>query len=227
MKKIMVFLILFVCLAGTAGALTYDADNYQKNKGFALGGKGTADPIYGFIDEIDALDLEGVINGTGETFYVDSGAAGGAGTSWATAVVTIDEAVNLCTANRGDIIYVAQGHAENIAGAAGVACDIAGIKIIGCGEGDDMPELSFTAAGSTFAISAADVTVQGIRFLGNYTNGVTECIDVTATGDGARIIGCEFRETTSDKELLKMITLTADADRCVIAYNRFLGEAGG
>jgi len=228
MKKILVFLILLTCIASTTQAsLTYGPDNYRSHLSYVGSGNKYLDPVYLFMNEVDDLDLEGVISGTGEKFYVDSGVTEGAGTSWAAAKNTIDAAINLCTANRGDVIYVAQGHAENISGAAGVACDLAGITIIGCGNGDDMPELSFTAATSTFSISAADVTVKDIRFLGNYTNGVTECIDVSATGDGARIIDCEFKETTSDKELLKMITLSADADRCVISNNRFLGEAGG
>ncbi len=166
--------------------------------------------------------------GTGKIFYVDSDVSvAGDGSNWANAKATLAGAIALCTANRGDIIYVAQGHAENIASAAAIDVNKAGIRIIGCGQGDDMPEFSLTAAASTFQISAADVTIQHIRFLGNYTNGVTECVDITATGDGARILDCEFKETSNAKELLKMITVTADADRVVIVGNRFLGEAGG
>lgn len=225
MKKFIVLLLLAFVAVGFAEKIqinhttTGNFDQLRKllNNRFGL--------VEGDIENLQAGDELG----TGNVFYVDSGIGSDSytGTEKEQALATIDAAVGKCTANNGDKIYVMQGHAENIASAAALDLDVAGITIIGLGSGDDMPELSLTAQASTIEIAAADVTIQNIRFLGNYTNGVTECIDVTATGDGARIIGCEFKETSSTKELLKMVTLTADADRCVIYGNRFLGEAGG
>jgi len=224
-KKVLIILVLLAMpITGLAAARwSINQDNYTSNPLGLLRNR------FGILDtEVAALQAQ-QNQGTGGYYYVDSGAGSDsyAGTSWTLAKATIDAAIGLCTANNGDVIYVAQGHAENIASAAALDCDVAGITIIGIGSGDDMPELALTAQASTVEIAAADVTIQNIRFLGNYTNGVTECIDVTATGDGARILECEFRETANTKELLKMITLTADADRCVIYGNRFLGEAGG
>lgn len=167
--------------------------------------------------------------GTGSVFYVDSSAAAdGAGTTWATAYDTLQEGVDACTDNAGDIVYVAQGHAETVASAAALDFDKAGITIVGIGNGEDMPEISLISIlTATVQISAADVMLYNLRFLGNFANGVTECLDITADGDGAIIAGCEFRETTNDKELLIMITLTAAADEIFIIGNRFIGIAGG
>lgn len=167
--------------------------------------------------------------GTGDIFYVDSGVAVDlAGTTWATAHDTLQDAVDACADNNGDIIYVAQNHEENIASAAALDFNKAGITVIGVGNGEDQPTISLISLlTATVQISAADVMLYNLRFLGNFTNGVTECLDITANGDGAIIAGCEFRETTNDKELLIMITLTAAADEVIIIGNRFIGIDGG
>jgi hypothetical protein len=185
-----------------------------------------------WMDQVELLLSSEIPLTTGKIWYVDSGVVvEGNGANWDNAYNTLQEAIDAADAdggdNRGDIIKVAQGHTENIASAAAVTVDVVGVTIEGCSTGDDMPEFALTAEASTFAVSVADVTIKNVRFLGNFTNGVTQCLDIGATGDGCRVIGCEFKETSSTKELLIMITLTADADRCLIYGNRFLGESGG
>lgn len=225
MKKIISILLLLVFLTGTAQAVpTYGPDYYQKNLRYATKGKGTGDPIYHFIKEMASF----VLPTTGHIFYVDSDVVSeGDGTTWDEAKNTIQEAIDLCTANRGDTIYVAPGHAENIATAAAISADCAGITIVGVGFGDDMPELASTANASTFSISAPDITIAGIRFLGNFATGTAVGVSVTADGDGANIIGCEFRETSNNTELLIMINAATGADRLNIIGNSFVGATGG
>jgi len=178
--------------------------------------------------EIDAMDLGGTETGTGTAFYVDSEVDGTTGVSWATAVGTLQEGIDLCSGNAGDIIYVAQGHAENINAASALNANCAGITIIGLGEGEDQPEISFiTDAGAELTISAADTTIYNMRFLSNCAGGLTAGIVITGDGDGARILGCEFRETLNSSEMLIAINAAASADELVIAGNRFIGIAGG
>ena len=89
---------------------------------------------------------------TGNRFFVDSGATttggdtAGHGTSPDAPFLTLDYALSsdVCTASNGDIIYVMPGHAEAIISAADIACDLAGVKIIGLGEGSDKPTFTFT-----------------------------------------------------------------------------------
>ena len=50
-------------------------------------------------------------------------------------MTTLDAAVALCAANNGDTIFVAPGHAENLAAANAVDLDIAGITVEGIGNG--------------------------------------------------------------------------------------------
>lgn len=182
-----------------------------------------------YMDKLVAGDSE---IGTGKIWYVDSGVSNaGDGSSWTNAYATLQEAIDASSAdggdNRGDRIKVAQGHAENNASAAAMGADVAGLIIEGLGNGVDMPEITMTDTASTFQISAADVTIYNLRFLGGKTGGTTECIDVTADGDGYRIIGCEFNGQVNTTELLKMITITADADRGLIFGNRFIDIPGG
>jgi hypothetical protein len=76
------------------------------------------------------------VHGTGRVIYVDSGATAGGGGTWETAFNTIDAAMDDCVADRGDTIYVAQGHVEVEAGAASIfTADVEGVSIIGVSNG--------------------------------------------------------------------------------------------
>ncbi len=108
---------------------------------------------------------------------------------------TIDSAVNLCTANKGDIVMVKAGHAETITGAAGIDADVAGISIIGLGNGTNMPTVTFTTATTADVdIDAANVTIKNIRFVCGIDS-QTAMIDVN--DDHFTIDGCEFTESSA------------------------------
>jgi len=104
----------------------------------------------------------------GRTFYVCNatgyhGSDSGPGVSPNRPFATIDYAIGKCVADRGDRILVMPGHAENIATAAAIAADVAGVSIIGVGNGSLKPKLSFSGTAGTIAISAANVTFRGFR----------------------------------------------------------------
>jgi len=230
MNRLKCLLIMFVLTVLPAVVCLGEFDiNYRNVSNPRLLERLLNDRIGTLDSEVTALQaLSGGLydnTGTGSIFYVDSGAAAdGAGTTWATAVDTLKEGIALCTGNAGDIIYVAQGHKENINAASALNANIAGITIVGIGSGEDMPQLSLiTDAGAELTISAADVTLYNIRILGAYTGGVTAGVVITADGDGARIIGCDFWETSNTMEQLIMVSVAADADYLTFAYNRFIG----
>jgi hypothetical protein len=166
---------------------------------------------------------------------VDSGhaaavdAAGG-GRNPDVPLATLDYAIGLCAANNGDVIYVMPGHAETIAGAAGVNCDVAGVTVIGLGRGAARPTFTLSAVASTVAIAAASVTLKNLLFA--CTEDVTVVIDVNAAD--ALIEGCEIRHGTS-KEFVTGIDINGGAanacDRttirgCVIT-SPIAGSTGG
>src|SRR5512139_4050842 len=52
---------------------------------------------------------------------------------------TIDYAIGQCTASNGDIIYVMPGHTEDIIAAGSITVDVAGVSIVGLGNGTNRP----------------------------------------------------------------------------------------
>ena len=157
-------------------------------------------------------ELRDLINHTtGSVYYVDSGSGAAANTGDASdeALITIDAAVNKCTASKGDIIYVMPGHAETVSGAAGIAADVAGISIIGLGRGTDRPQVTLSATDSTVTVTAANVSIQNIHFI-NDIDALVVGIPVTAAH--CRIQGCLFDDATASKQTIHWITLSAAAD---------------
>lgn len=165
---------------------------------------------------------------SGNIFFVDSNVTvEGNGLSPESAFNTLVEAVAACTANNGDIIIVMEGHAENVAGAIGININVAGVTIIGLGHGNARPVFSFTAAASTFQIDAANVRIENLVFVGNFTNGTTAAIDVKTAADDLTFYGCEWRETVNTKELLKAVTIEATISRVTFDQCRFKAVIGG
>ena len=93
--------------------------------------------------------------GRGRVFYVDSnnGASTNSGRTPYAALSSVNEAVEKCEANRGDIIYLLPGHAETISSASGCVIDVAGVSVIGLGQGEDRPTFTLSAAASKISIS--------------------------------------------------------------------------
>jgi hypothetical protein len=162
--------------------------------------------------------------GTGDIFYVDSGVSNaGDGSSWLNAVATVEEAIALCTANQGDRIYVAEGHTESWTAAAGAAsggfdADIAGITILGVGQGDDRPTFTYADTDATCAVGAASVRFENLVFLAGISEVVAGVI-VEGTGDNFTMYNCEFPEPlVSSYEFDIGIQLTTAANDVTIAY---------
>ena len=202
MKKFLIILILLTCMVGTIQAeLTYGQSFYDKNKRTAFSGN-TNDPLRGFIGEIENFIEVGTILGTGKVYYVDSGVTSeGDGTTWAKAKDTLDEAINLCTANRGDVILVAQGHNESLDAGDDVDIDVAGVTIIGLGSGSLKPTFDYDAAtADMFTIGADNVTLVNLRFRVS-TNATNMAIQIQDGIDYCSILYCDFgfAETSTDE----------------------------
>lgn len=166
--------------------------------------------------------------GTAEIFYVDSAVGGSLGTSWATAVGTFEEAIALCAASRGDIIYAAQGHAENFT-AEDLDIDKIGITIIGCGRGSLRPTITYTNANGEVAIGANSVTIRNIRFIASVT-GVLMGIEVENGFGYFTIEDCEFTDAGDNvgtDEFIEAINFNNDNTGCTIRNCRFIAKAAG
>jgi hypothetical protein len=134
-------------------------------------------------------------------------------------VATVDYAIGLCTASKGDVIYVLPGHAETT---TAIALDVAGVRIIGLGFGANRPTLTATTAASDLvAVTAANCELINMRLVGA-ASGVTALLDLSSAATDFRASKCEFVQAATP-----LSGLTISADRFVFEDCVFRGSADG
>lgn len=181
------------------------------------------------FDVVRANSLVGPIAfTTGRVLYVNNsssglitgaigGSDGNSGASPLEPLSTIATAVGLCSANRGDTIYVMPGHSESVA-ATDLTINVAGVSVVGLGRGAARPTLNLTATGSTIAISAANVLFK--NFL--VTGGIDAIVAVfTISAADVKLEDVEYRDVTG--QCTDGILTTAAADRLEISGLRWDG----
>jgi hypothetical protein len=124
--------------------------------------------------------VENVVEHPGAIFFVSSGSGSSTydGSTPDTALATVAQALSLCTASAGDTIYLMPGHNEGI-GNAQLTWNVAGVRIIGLGQGSTVPRIDFDHANASIDITANGVLVRNIRLLPSVT-AVLVGIDVNA-----------------------------------------------
>lgn len=167
----------------------------------------------------------------GAVFFVDSTHAAkadvaGGGRSPDSPLATLDYAIGLCTASKGDVIYLMPGHAENLTAADSVDLDVAGVTVIGLGNGNLIPTFSTTAAAGSITIDAANVTIKNIKLLANFATGTTTALTVTASADGLTLDGLQFRDTSATNEFLIHISVATTVTDLLIQNCSFVTLAG-
>jgi hypothetical protein len=124
---------------------------------------------------------------------------------------TLEYAITRCTANRGDIIFIKPGHAETISTATALAFDVAGVAIVGLGAGTKRPTFTLgTAATTTIAVSADNVSISNCRFIGNFLS-ITSCFTVAAAAYFT-IDNCAFTDTSAILGFLSVIKTTVSVN---------------
>lgn len=136
---------------------------------------------------------------------------------------TIDYAINQCGATQGDVIYVLPGHTETLTSATGIALDVSGVTIIGCGVTRSRPTItcyaSTTATGIT--VSGNNCMVKNLIFVGSDTQTTGALMAVTGTDNV--IDSCEFRHGAGP---LTACTMTG-ASRTIWKNCVWVGTAAG
>jgi hypothetical protein len=135
-------------------------------------------PLFYRKAKVGTLAVEDVSLSTGKRFYVHSTGTDGAsyGTTPDAPFATIDYAIGKCTASKGDIIYVMEGHTETLA--ATIALDVAGVQIIGLGRGALRPKITGLTGIAMVTMTAANVTIRNIHLLA--VAGVTYIVNGSA-----------------------------------------------
>jgi hypothetical protein len=197
MAVIAVALIATICYSVTVTDITHETVQPEEALVTLLRSKLTT--VTEDIEAVSGLNHRG----TGVWYFVDSGAGNAAavtGTTVALAEATIERGINNCTASRGDVVFVLQGHTESATAADTFDADIAGITIVGLGVGSLKPTITFNAGAAECAIGADNVTLINLRFSPG-TDTVLIALDVETGADWAHILSCEFTAgTTSTSE---------------------------
>jgi len=124
---------------------------------------------------------------------------------------TLEYAITSCTANRGDIIFIKPGHAETISSATALAFDVAGVAIVGLGAGTKRPTFTLgTAATTTIAVSADNISISNCRFIGNFL-GITSAFTVGAAAYFT-IYNCSFTDTSAILGFLSAVKTTVSTN---------------
>lgn len=181
----------------------------------------------------------------------EKGASDGNNGTFLAPFETLDYAIGQCAANRGDIIYVRPGYSETITTAGAVDIDVAGISIIGLGNGTDIPTIEFNHASATVLVDADNVYIENMRFNCSITSvavgvdvvaGATDVVfnncvwDVDTAGTDEFTLSVRFNagchrgavlNSTFDMDLaaaVAAISVTGASDRITIKGNRFFGD---
>lgn len=161
----------------------------------------------------------------GNVYWVDSTASstGNYGTKLRPCA-TITTALALCTANKGDIIFVGSKHVETVTAAGGINVNVAGVSIIGVQNGDDRPTITFsTATTASMTITAANVTIKGLVGVAGI-NALANPIDIANGADGCTV-EVHWRDPSNSIEAVRAIRATT-VNRLKV-YLRYEGRTGG
>ena len=163
-------------------------------------------------------------------FFVDSVTgidAAGYGQNPDSPFATLDYAVGRCTASKGDKIYVAPWHVENLTTAISVEANVAGITIEGVRMGNLMPTFTGTLLAGSITVSAANVTLRNLKLVAGVAGGCTAALTIAAGGTGCTLDGIVCRDTTNDQEWLTHVTVATGMADLTIKNCDFVNIAGG
>lgn len=155
--------------------------------------------------------LPGLPMTTGKVFFVDSGVGsnGHSGKSPSKPFATIDYAIGLCTDDNGDVIVVMPGHAETVAGAAGIDFDVAGIRVIGLGAGRSRPTITMSAVASTIHFDATGTWLENVIIKAEHD--CTILIDIDRADCVVKDVEFRSRTAATAREFVTAIDITGGA----------------
>lgn len=159
----------------------------------------------------------------GQIFYCDSGSPrdGFADDIASQTYTTLAAALANCRANRGDTIIVLPQHSESV---TTTPTFVAGVSIIGVGNGAERPQFRWTTTASQWAVTVNNVFIQNCHLMFEGANGVVKAINVTGTD--FTLTGCDIETASgaSNKATIA-IEIGSAAHRATISGNNIRGTA--
>ena len=161
---------------------------------------------------------------SGDVYWVDSGVTTSGNGTFYSPYSTIDAAINACTASHGDVVAVKSRHAETISAATNIVMDTIDVAIVGLGENDNRPLLSFSLAAGNIPISAAGCSIRNVRTTVSAAVDVTAMFTVTAAGVTLKDI--EVLNPSATYETVQVVLASTAASRLVIDGMAVRGSTG-
>lgn len=165
---------------------------------------------------------------TGNVYWVDSTNAAasnqtGNGYSPDAPFATAAYAAGVASADNGDIILLAPGHAESLTTAGAITMAIAGVTIRGLGVGRQRARFTFSSStAATLAVTAARCAIENVVFINGIDAQVT-MLSVSAADFVLR--NCEWQLADGTTQALNGLLTTAAADRLRVKDCHFHGGA--
>lgn len=132
---------------------------------------------------------------------------------------TIQAAVNAASAGRGDVILVSPSYDQSLTAAD--SWNVAGVQVIGMGNGNSRPTLRYTGASGEVGLSANNIRVSNLRFLAA-ADSVARAVDLDTGFSGIRVDNCVWDYNATGNDFRVMLRL--GSQRSMIEDNRFLAE---
>lgn len=185
------------------------------------------------VSGVPTMGMAGIPATSGNVFFVNSVTGSDGNTGQANnPFATLDYVIGRCTANNGDVIVLCAGHAETVGSASAITCDVAGVTIIGLGEGASRPTFTFSATASTIVVSAASVQFGNMLANGQYGIVCKPSIDAVVSAIVVSGASCtlafEWQDKTDLIESTRAVLTTAAADglNCNLKYVGFTTGSG-
>ena len=162
---------------------------------------------------------------TGTVIFVNSvtGSNDNAGTDPGSPKATVQGAISVATASKGDKIICMPGHAETVT-ATSINLSKAGVHVICIGTGLARPTFTYGAAAATITVSAANCAFLGGHHIGNFLD-VASAFTLGAAKD-FQLTGNTFVDNSSSLGFLSIVVTNATAnaaDGLMVSGNTWTG----
>lgn len=128
-----------------------------------------------------------------------------------------------CRANRGDVLCVLPGHTESV---TTTPTFVAGVRIVGVGNGDERPVFNWTTATSQWAIAVANVSIENCILNLSATAATVTTKAIVVTGAKSRIQDCAINMGASGTQQAAIgIEYGTGSDRSVLDSNDVISTA--
>ena len=137
-------------------------------------------------------------------------------------VTTLAAGLKRCRASMGDYVVVLPGHSESVVDGTMLTNLVAGTRVVGVGHGSIRPVFRWTATGSQWAVSVADVLFTGLNLRLEGANGVVKAILVTGANSILAFNKIQVASGATNKATIA-IEYGAGADDFELIGNQFHG----